>query len=178
MAGRPRKPTHLKVVAGTAQPSRINPAEPMPAKGIPAAPTHLSTRARAAWAQLSVIVNDMGVLTESDPVALEMLCNAYVDLLQARASLAAPLILTITVQSEDGGEIQAPPSMMAAAGERYYWTMGKGGPMRRARPEIADIADAERRVAMWLAKFGLTPADRSRVSAAPPTSGNPFQNLG
>ena len=178
MAGRPRKPTHLKVVAGTAQPCRTNQAEPAPQTGVPDAPPHLSERAAAAWAQLSVVVDEMGVLTRSDPVALEMLCNAYVDLLEARASLARPLILSVTVLAEDGGEIQAPPSVMAEAGERYYWTMGKAGPMRRSRPEIADIADAERRVAMWLAKFGLTPADRSRVSAAPKVGANPFSDLG
>jgi len=50
--------------------------------------------------------------------------------------------------------------------------------MRRSRPEIADIADADRRFCMWLSRFGMTPADRSRVSAAMPESGNPFAELG
>jgi phage terminase small subunit len=36
--------------------------------------------------------------------------------------------------------------------------------MIRARPEVAMIADADRRIMMWMSKFGLTPADRSRVS--------------
>ena len=175
---RPRKPTHLKVVAGTAQKCRTNLNEPKPLAGVPPVPRHLSARARAAWAQLSAIVNDMGVLTEGDPVALEMLCCAYVDVLEARASLAGPLTLNITVRAEDGTPIAAPPEILAEAGERYYWTIGKSGPMRRSRPEIADIADGERRLAMWLAKFGLTPADRSRVSAAPQTSTNAFAELG
>ena len=173
MAGRPRKPTHLKVVAGTAQASRINHREPKPAAGTPSAPSHLSSGARKAWAQLSAILNDMGVLTLGDPVALEMLCNAYADLLQARASLAKPLVIPW-----DGVDPETRDIVAAFAGERYYWTYGKGGPMRRSRPEIADIADAERRVAMWLAKFGLTPADRSRVSAAPTVDKNPFAELG
>ncbi len=171
MAGRPRKPSHLKVVSGTAQRCRTNPHEPTPRAGIPEAPRHLSVRARAAWAQLSAIVHDMGVLTEGDPVALEMLCNAYVDVLQARASLNRPLLIPWDGIDEKGERTAA------AAGERYYWTFGKSGPMRRARPEVADIADGERRLAMWLAKFGLTPADRSRVSATPKTAANPFDDF-
>lgn len=167
----PRKPTHLKVVSGTARPDRANPNEPTPPRERPSPPSHLSDRGKAAWAEAAVIVDGMGVLTAADPVALEALAEALADLRAARASLARPLVLTIET---DDGPIERE---MAAAGERYYWTMGKGGPMRRQRPELVDIADADRRLAAWIGRFGMSPADRSRVSAAPSEEVNPFAAL-
>jgi P27 family predicted phage terminase small subunit len=168
MAGRPPKPTHLKVVAGTAQKCRTNKREPKPERGLPSPPVHVSDKAKTTWGAVSVILDNMGVLTSADGFAMEGLCEAYADLLAARASLARPL----TMETEDGVHV------FAEAGERYYWTMGKGGPMRRARPEIADIADADRRFAGWLAKFGLTPADRTRVAGKLPGEANAFAELG
>jgi phage terminase small subunit len=161
---RPRKPTLLKIVAGTTQPCRINANEPKPTRERPSSPAHLSNRGKAAWAEASIIADRMGVLTEADPIALEGLAEAIADIRAARASLDRPMMY---------GDV-----VMAAAGERYYWTEGKGGPMRRARPEIADIADADRRVGAWVARFGISPADRSKVSATPAEKINPFAALG
>jgi phage terminase small subunit len=51
--------------------------------------------------------------------------------------------------------------------------------MLRSHPAVAIVADADRRYAMWLSKFGLTPSDRSRVSAAiSDTDKNPFAQFG
>jgi P27 family predicted phage terminase small subunit len=167
---RPRKPTMLKVVGGTAQKCRTNRREPKPQRGVPTAPKHLSERARKAWTKLAAMTDKMGILTKSDPIALEMLCCSYCDWQEARESLAQPLIITVKEDGEDK-EVR-----LAEGGDRYYYTHGKGGAMRRIRPEVSDIAEAERRLAMWLSKFGLTPADRSRVSSvqAPQNDGNPF----
>lgn len=168
MAGRPPKPTHLKIVTGTAQKCRTNKHEPKPERTIPSPPARLSDRAKTGWGAMSVILDDMGVLTKADVFALEEMCGTYADLLDARASLARPLVM----ETEGGTHI------FAEAGERYYWTVGKGGPMRRARPEVADIAESSRRFAGWLAKFGLTPSDRTRVAGKLPGDVNPFAELG
>ncbi len=173
MAGRPRKPTHLKVVAGTAQPCRTNANEPEPQRERPSPPSHLSDRGKAAWAEAVLITDRMGVLTEADPLALEDLAETLADLRAARASLEKPL--SMTVRGEDGEPVE---KVFAEAGERYYWTFGKSGPMRRARPELADIADASRRLTACLAKFGLNPADRSRVSSKKTAKKNAFAELG
>jgi P27 family predicted phage terminase small subunit len=170
---RPRKPTHLKLVTGTAQPCRTNKNEPAPRRERPSCPSHLGDQARVAWGALSVVIDRLGVLTEADGLALEGLCSAYVDMLEARQSLGLPLVYRYT---DDVGDIVE--RVMAEGGERYYWTVGKGGAMRRTRPEVADIADADRRICAWLTKFGLTPADRSRVSAALPNEANAFADLG
>ena len=142
MAGRPRKPTVLKLVTGTAQPCRINAKEPKPQRARPSPPEHISAKARTAWGYVSSLLDRMGVLTESDGLALEGLCEAYADMLAARQAL------------EDRGE-----------GLTYETTTKIGGRMIRSFPEVAMAAEADRRLAYWLGRFGLTPADRSRVSA-------------
>jgi P27 family predicted phage terminase small subunit len=161
---RPIKPTHLKVVAGTAQKCRMNPNEPKPQRSRPSPPAHLSDRAKAAWGAVSLILDEMGVLTKADVFAVEGFCEAYADGQAARASLAKDAIY-------DG-------DMIAIGGALTYVTVGKSGPMLRQRPEIAMIADADRRLAMWAAKCGMTPADRARVSASPAEKQNDFAEFG
>ena len=63
---RPRKPSHLKVVAGTDQPCRTNKREPKPKRERPSPPAHLSDKAKTAWGAASIILDRMGVLTEAD----------------------------------------------------------------------------------------------------------------
>lgn len=154
MAGRPRKPTHLKLVTGTAQPCRMNRNEPKLPREIPSPPAHLSDKAKTAWGYVSVLLGDMGVVTRADRLALEGLCESYADLCSAREALVKRKALT-------------------------YETLNQSGSvMHRAFPEVAMIADADRRFQAWLAKFGLTPADRSRVSAGDAPEVNEFAELG
>jgi P27 family predicted phage terminase small subunit len=153
--GRPRKPTALKLLSGTLRKHRENGNEPKPKRSIPPIPHHLSPANKAAWRELAVIADGMGVLTEADPVALEAMAGALTDLRAARAALDAPL----EIKSKDGTMIA-----MAKAGERYYWTGARGVPVRKVRPEVADIADADRRFLAWCQRFGMSPADRARVS--------------
>ncbi|GGE85429.1 phage terminase small subunit P27 family [Niveispirillum cyanobacteriorum] len=163
----------MKQLAGTAQPCRMNPLAPRPEEGIPLPPDWISTKARDVWNYVAPLLEQMGVLTEADGVALEGYCEAYADARAARESLSLPLIL----RSKNPATGEQEELVLAEAGERYYWTFGKGGPMRRARPELADIADADRRVAMWSAKFGNNPADRSRVAGGAPDDRNPFDDF-
>ena len=152
---RPRKPSILKLIAGTDQPCRTNKAEPKPRRERPSPPVYLSDKAKAAWGAASIILDRMGVLTEADGMALEGLCEAYADLRAARDAIA-----------ERGGSLS------------YTSATRDGGIMHRAYPEVAMLADADRRVSMWLAIFGLTPADRSRVSGSEKVDDmNPFRAL-
>jgi P27 family predicted phage terminase small subunit len=139
MIGRPPKPTHLKLVTGTARKNRLNKHEPKPQRGLPKAPVSLSNHARRLWPALCASLDRMGVLTEADGLALASLCEAYSDLQNARDALAA-------------------------RGDITYETMTMTGVIHRAYPEVAMIGDADRRVRMWLAAFGMTPSDRVRVT--------------
>lgn len=151
-----RIPTHLKIISGTAKPYRINAAEPKPQRGIPSPPKSLTKGARAVWREISAIVADMGILTLADAIALETLCECVSELRAHRAALAESGEAVFSRTDPKTGDV-----------------------MHRAHPRTMLIADADRRLRNWLAAFGLTPADRSRVSTmAGDTDSNPFANLG
>jgi P27 family predicted phage terminase small subunit len=139
MVGRKPKPTHLKLVAGNPGRRKLNHAEPKPRRGRPSAPAHVSDKARETWRYVAGVLDRMGVLTEADALALEMLCEAYADYLAARAELKK-------------------------FGSNYYETVTKDGSvMHRSHPAVAAIQDADRRIKGWLIEFGETPSARSRL---------------
>lgn len=116
-------------------------------------PEHLTEYAKGAWPGLCDLLHDMGVLTLADAHALERLCECYADLRRAQAELDILGSTTYTTRAVDG-----------TAMYRHY-------------PQVKAISDADRRFRVWLAAFGLTPSDRSRVSAAAGAAKNPFEDL-
>lgn len=70
---------HLKLVRGTAQPSRINPAEieAEPLSDIPTAPEHLDVHALREWKRCTTLLVQSQTLTELDLPALEDMCRLY-----------------------------------------------------------------------------------------------------
>jgi hypothetical protein len=84
----------------------------------------------------------MGILSEASGLWLEGVSEAWAELIAARLSLRQKGGLTYQTVTKDGSV------------------------MNRPHPEVAMIADADRRFGFWLMKGGLTPADLSRVSAA------------
>lgn len=139
--GKP-KPTHLKMVMGNPgkRPLPVG-TEPQPARGIQEPPLHLSAKALRTWGQIGPMLDRIGVLTEADALALEMLCEAYADHLDARATLKH-------------------------LGSNYYETTTQtGGLMHRAHPAVAVMQEADRRIKAWLTEFGKTPSSRTRLKA-------------
>src|SRR5580700_3724674 len=114
MRGRKPTPTQLKVIRGNPGKRRLNSAgEPKPVRGQPVAPALLSEKARVAWDQIAPMLDRMGVLTEADEMALQMLCEAYVDYIEAREELRA-------------------------FGSKYYTTTTQtGGTMHRVHPAVS-----------------------------------------
>src|SRR5690348_6943267 len=90
-AGRPRKPDHLKVVAGTDQPSRMNPNAPRPSKVPPSPPEYLTVRAAEWFLHVVAILEGMG-LASSD----------HVDLL-AMGAMTFDEVMDLTAVIEDTG---------------------------------------------------------------------------
>jgi P27 family predicted phage terminase small subunit len=171
---RPTIPTRLKIIKGTAKKCRLNPNEPKPARTIPSAPAHLSDHAKVVWGSVSTILDRMGVLTEADAIALEALCETVADLRAARQSLRLPVKLQY--KNADGEAVE---EVVAEGGHQTYLTIGKSGAMQRNRSEMALIADADRRLIAWCAKFGMTAADRAKVSSlGEEEDTNPFAEFG
>lgn len=74
MAGRPPKPTALKLLQGNPGKRRISKREPRPKLGAEA-PTWLSPQAKVFWNHLAPQLVALRVLTEIDAQALAVLCT-------------------------------------------------------------------------------------------------------
>lgn len=149
MAGRKKTPDHLKVVKGTDRPDRMNPNAPVASEGVAVAPELLSKRGAEIFAQLSGILDGMGIASPDDVHALTM----------AAQRLEQVEVLSTLV--EDGG---------------YTYTTEAG--LMKANPAVGQRSDAMRHAQSLLAEFGLTPAARSKVSAGKKAESNPFKDLG
>lgn len=141
-----RKPTALKLVKGTLNKSRANKAEPQVDVRIPDPPDHLDEDERAAWTKYAGLLGPMRVCAAEDFAALESLVTVWVQAQRLRAQLR-----------ED-----------AKTGDKkltYESITESGGKIERAKAALTTLNEVDRRVEKWLGKFGLSPADRSRVSA-------------
>lgn len=140
--GRPRKPTALKVLARTDHPGRINAAEPrLDPVSILEPIKGLSISERRAWVELAGLVNPTRVATAADLTAFRLMVEAVAMVADLRASLRK------------------------AKGQLVYKEFTKSGPQLRQRPEIVLIEKYQKLAMYHLARWGLTPADRSRVSS-------------
>jgi P27 family predicted phage terminase small subunit len=140
-AGRPRKPTHLKVLQGTFRKDRAPKREPKPKVGAkpPTPPSYLGALARAEWRRLAPRLHKLGLLTEVDRSKFAMYSQAY-----ARWQEAEKVITEqgMTFMTEKGYVVQ--------------------------RPEVA-IALKQCKMAKELGgEFGLDPAARSRIDVPEP----------
>jgi len=73
----PPKPTALKMLQGTARADRATPNEPRPRVGAQK-PDTLSPKASAEWDRLAPMLERLGLLRETDALALEDLCETTV----------------------------------------------------------------------------------------------------
>ena len=133
----------MKELAGTLRKDRTNFEEP----SLPILEPedmeldHLSPTARELWPQFADVLRKMGVLTEADGAALTELVETYAEIVDARRVIRA-----------EGA---------------YYDAQGQNGSfLKKSHPALVRISDAGRRWLSLATQFGLTPAARSKVSAA------------
>lgn len=151
--GRPRKPDHLKVVAGTARPDRMNPAAPALNQGMPTAPPWLSDRASEIFAGIAEIIDGMGIASPDHVAMLAMLASRL-------------------------EEIEITTAIVEDLGRTYTTVNQSGGLMHRSRPEVGQRNEAMRHAQSLLAEFGLSPAALGKVSTGGKREENPFAALG
>jgi P27 family predicted phage terminase small subunit len=88
MAGRPPKPTALKIAAGNPGKRKLAPdAEPKFPAGAPKCPP-LSKGAKAVWKRVAPFLESQGLLTHADRDSLAAYCIAVAMMEQAEAALA------------------------------------------------------------------------------------------
>lgn len=135
---RPRKPSALKLIAGTDRADRRNGNEPEPLLlNDLEPPPHLSERSAAVWRELAPTLRRNQVLTEMDALALELLCDSVADYRQARLE-------------RDGS----------------LTTVSAKGSQMLDQLLVAQQACAKR-CEVLMSKFGMDPASRSRVMVNP-----------
>jgi P27 family predicted phage terminase small subunit len=139
--GRPRKPAALHILQGTARPGRQNRKAPKveALEGFPGPPAGLTEREVAAWRELAAVVAPMRTTTPSDMVAFRQMVTTLAVVEEAREALNREG-LTFIVTTESGEVV-------------------------RKRPEVEVLGAFKKQLSVELSRFGLTPADRERVSA-------------
>ena len=75
--GRPRKPTHVKVLEGNFRKHRANPEEPKPRVGTPQCPAFLGEVAKAEWRRIIPEMRAMGTLNTADRAEMAKYCQAW-----------------------------------------------------------------------------------------------------
>jgi P27 family predicted phage terminase small subunit len=149
-SGRKKKPTHLKLVTGTARKSRLNPMEPMPDLARPLPPEELMDEAKVEWGRVVDELYLLGILTRVDRAVLAAYCQAYGRWVRAERTLA----------------------QMAAADNQSRGVLitANGNVIQNPIIGIANKAMAD--CVRYAAELGMTPSARSRVEARPP---GPFE---
>jgi phage terminase small subunit len=117
------------------------------------------------WQSVGQTLLRLRTLSTEDTEGLAALCQALDECRAAREALKGPVI-------NSRGDVVCAPGALACAAESTSASV-----LVRARPEVAVVGGADRRVATWLARFGMTPADRTRVTAATPTDESPWDAL-
>lgn len=138
-AGRPRKPTALKILTGNPGRRPLNQSEPQPDGTAPKCPSWLDAEGKRTWKRLAPELHRLGLLTCVDGEALACLCQAWSELKQATETLKA---------------------------EGRYVTLVTGG--RQSHPAVSQQRTAMRTIKDFCSLFGLDPSSRSRLHVQPP----------
>lgn len=134
---RPKKPTRLKKLQGTAQKCRLNKNEPEPEIKIPDPPDFLDSAALEEWNRVTPILKRLGLISELDSMELAAYCQCFSRWRTAEQKL---LELGLTETTSNGNNIQS--------------------------PYVGIANTAMKQMHQFLCQFGMTPASRSGVTAA------------
>jgi len=147
VAGRPKKPTKLKLIQGTFRKDRAVENEPQPESvvEIPRPPSYLNKYAKKMWKTLVGELVHKGILTVLDLPALEVCCETYGQYRLAHEAVFKP------IDPETGKRTKRTPAEYMEG--RNSQTM----------PEYVAMTKAFTIFKGYLIEFGLTPASRSRL---------------
>ena len=149
MRGPPKKPTVLKILQGNPGRKPLPKNEPKPVACQPDAPETLSADARKHWDKIAAQLAESGIMTALDSDALAAYCEAYSRWLDANQKLVK---FGSVIKGEDG--------------------------IPKHSPYLRVANDSFQQMKVLLCEFGLSPASRARIHAAPPAAEeNPFAKI-
>lgn len=138
--GRKPKPTALKELAGNPGGRELNDAEPQPAPADPErVPYRLLPKARRFWLDNAPRLSALGLLSEIDLPAFQMMATHF-----GVAVQAAELIRSEGIMTKDEHQLD------------------------RKHPALQVLRDNSAAFRTYAAEFGMTPSARSRVRADVP----------
>jgi len=159
--GRKRKPTHLHIVQGTAQPCRLNKREPKAPSEAPHAAVELSPRASFWYGIICGRLQAMGIASVVDSEALMLLAVRLAEIGECDGAIkkhGRVLVRLELIELPDGRT--------------------RSQKVLKANPAVAQRSEAMRHSQSLLAEFGLSPAARAKVSApGAPAEANPWEAL-
>ena len=130
-------PTNVKQLRGTAQPCRMNPCEPRPAKlKSPKPPSWLNKEEKKCWRDTVTKLQAMGVITTVDVNSIARYCRIFVNYEKESALLEA---------------------------EGHLSTGCRKNTIRNPRVQV--VNDYHRQALLMEREFGMTAASRSRIKA-------------
>jgi P27 family predicted phage terminase small subunit len=149
--GKKTTPSHLKLVAGTFRKDRSSKHDPKPECAIPLMPPELCDDAKLEWAQKSVELHKLGLLTNIDGAVLAAYCSAYGRWVRAERLLRkiADGVDGLLTRTAKGNIIQ--------------------------NPLIGIANKAANDMMRFATEFGTTPSSRARVNAPPPPGNDPAE---
>lgn len=139
--GRPKKPTALHDLQGTARPSRTNELEPVLTGRLPDRPEWVDEDqlTSALYDQVAMYVHNMGVATEVDGIGLSMLADQLAIYIEMRRKVREEGTV-ITVKGSSGQDRQIP------------------------HPCLPQMQSTITTIHKFLREYGLTPSSRPNVS--------------
>lgn len=149
-----KRPDPLEVRAAKGNPQRRPMPENVPPRiaGEPPMPARLSPLAREYWADYADLLRGRGQLSVDSWPALEMLANNAAEVQELQEDIAK------------NGRVRKQRTTHATPED------GDAGYMERARPQVAMLAEAVRRLRSILLEFGLTDASIGKVNTGKPES--------
>lgn len=123
--GRPRAPTKLKEIRGTARKDRLVEHEPQPS-GTPDRPSWLNVGARQVWDEYAPILIGLGVLTTLDGAVFGMWCSLMAEF-RTDATMSANRIARLDAIGQQFGmtpssrsRISVKPTTGKVGKERFF----------------------------------------------------------
>ena len=162
-AGRPPKPTRLKILAGNPGKRQLNAREPQPRRGRPGCPSWLDAEAKAKWAAVVPELDRLGVLTIVDGDVLAAYCQAWAEFKLATETLRKEgRIISV------GG---TPVEEEKIEGKKTVKTHRVVGAQLQPHPAVAQQRSAWQHMKAFSALLGLDPSSRSKLSVTGAGSG-------
>ena len=148
MAGRPPKPTKLKMLQGNPGRRPLPENEPQPTVAIPTRPGWLSVEAKHEWRRLAPELERLELLTLVDRGAFAAYCQSWGLYVDAVKDLLENGTIFVTAKG-----YQSP------------------------RPSVGMMVKMLSAMSRFGGKFGLSPSDRAKIDLPKPAKGDEFSEF-